>query len=179
MWKYKKPEEDKEPLVIRKEEGPLSPFEEKKPMEPRFEPRPSPGREEVVNIGKSVYIKGELSGDEDLTIEGRVEGKIELKAHNLVIGPNGRINAEVYAKNVTVIGSVVGNISAGEIVEIRASGSVAGDIKAPRISIADGAHFKGSVDMQRGPEESKKAEPSKPETPRTSADFSPLKTQTK
>ena len=148
-------------------------------MEPRFEPRPNPVREEVVNIGKSVYIKGELSGDEDLTIEGRVEGKIELKAHNLVIGPNGRINAEVNAKNVTVIGSVVGNISGSDIVEIRASGSVVGDIKSPRISIADGAHFKGSVDMQKGPEEIKKTDLPRADVVKSGIDISPSKVQVK
>ena len=161
MWKNKKPEDEKEPQVIRKEEFPMSAFEERKPMEPRFEPRSTPVKEEVINIGKSVFIKGELTGDEDLTIEGRVEGKIELKDHNLVIGPNGKINAEINAKNVTVIGSVVGNISASEMIEIRSSGSVMGDIKAPRISVADGAHFKGSVDMQRSSDSIKKAEPPK------------------
>ena len=161
MWKNKKPEDEKEPQAIRKEEFPMSAFEERKPMEPRFEPRSTPVKEEVINIGKSVFIKGELTGDEDLTIEGRVEGKIELKDHNLVIGPNGKINAEINAKNVTVIGSVVGNISASEIIEIRSSGSVMGDIKAPRISVADGAHFKGSVDMQRSSDSFKKAEPPK------------------
>ena len=142
----------------------MSTFEEKKPMEPRFEPRSNPTRDEVVNIGKSVFIKGELTGDEDLTIEGRVEGRIELKDHNLVIGPNGKINAEINAKNVTIIGSVVGNIAATEMIEIRASGSVIGDIKAPRVSIADGAHLKGSVDMQKGPEMARKAEFQKVET---------------
>ena len=152
MWKNKRPEDDRETYAPRKEEFPMTAFEEKKPMESRFEPRPNPGKEEVINIGRSVFIKGELTGDEDLTIEGRVEGKIELKDHNLVIGPNGKINAEINAKNVTIIGSVVGNINASDILEIKTSGSVMGDIKAPRISIADGAHFKGSVDMQRSTE---------------------------
>src|SRR5258706_2028183 len=149
MWKNKRPEDDRETYAPRKEEFPMNAFEEKKPMEPRFEPRPNPSKEEVINIGRSVFIKGELTGDEDLTIEGRVEGKIELKDHNLVIGPNGKINAEINAKNVTIIGSVVGNINASDIIEIKTSGTVMGDIKAPRISIADGAHFKGSVDMQK------------------------------
>jgi len=149
MWKNKRPEDDRETYAPRKEEVPMNALEEKKPMESRFEPRPNPSKEEVINIGRSVFIKGELTGDEDLTIEGRVEGKIELKDHNLVIGPNGKINAEINAKNVTIIGSVVGNINASDILEIKTSGSVMGDIKAPRISIADGAHFKGSVDMQR------------------------------
>jgi cytoskeletal protein CcmA (bactofilin family) len=158
MWKNRRFEEEKETFVTRKEEQPVSVFEERKPVEPRFETKhyPNPNKEDVINIGKSVFIKGELTGDEDLTIEGRVEGRIELKAHNLVIGPNGKINAEVDAKNVTIIGSVVGNICATEIVEIRSSGSVMGDIRAPRISIADGAHFKGSVDMQKSPDTVKK-----------------------
>jgi len=104
---------------------------------------------EHVNIGKSVVIKGELSGSEDLTIEGNVEGKIELKENILTIGPNGKINAEVFAKAVIVLGIVVGNVTASEKVDIRDNGSVDGDITSPRVAIAEGAHFRGSVDMQR------------------------------
>lgn len=102
-----------------------------------------------VNIGKSVVIKGELSGSEDLTIEGQVDGKIELRQNILTIGPNGRIKAEIYAKAVVVQGEVVGNITATEKVDIRDAGSVDGDLAAPRIAIADGAHFRGSIDMKR------------------------------
>ena len=102
---------------------------------------------DVVNIGKSVVIKGELNGSEDLTIEGQVEGKIELRDHVLTIGPNGRIKAELYAKSVVVLGEVVGNVSASEKVDIRENGSVEGDITSPRVAIAEGAHFRGSVDM--------------------------------
>jgi cytoskeletal protein CcmA (bactofilin family) len=104
---------------------------------------------DVVNIGKSVVIKGELNGSEDLTIEGHVEGKIELKDHVLTIGPNGKIKAEVYAKSVIVLGEVHGNVLATEKVDIRDGGSVDGDIVSPRVAIAEGAHFRGSVDMQR------------------------------
>ena len=104
---------------------------------------------DIVNIGKSVVIKGELNGSEDLTIEGHVEGKIELKDHVLTIGPNGRIKAQVVAKAVVVLGEVHGNVSASEKVEIRVGGSVDGDIVSPRVAIAEGAHFRGSVDMQR------------------------------
>jgi cytoskeletal protein CcmA (bactofilin family) len=103
---------------------------------------------DVVNIGKSVVIKGELNGSEDLTIEGHVEGKIELREHVLTIGPNGKIKAELYAKAVVVLGEVIGNVSASEKVDIRENGSVEGDIIAPRVAIAEGAHFRGSVDMQ-------------------------------
>ena len=102
-----------------------------------------------VNIGKSVVIKGELNGSEDLTIEGQVEGKIELKEHALTIGPNGKIKAQIFAKSVIVLGEVSGNVTASEKVDIRDGGSVDGDITSPRVAIAEGAHFRGSVDMQR------------------------------
>ena len=106
---------------------------------------------DLVNIGKSVVIKGELNGSEDLTIEGHVEGKIELRDHVLTIGPNGKIKAELFAKSVVVLGEVVGNVSASEKVDIRENGSVDGDITSPRVAIAEGAHFRGSVDMaQKG-----------------------------
>ena len=104
-----------------------------------------------VNIGKSVVVKGELSGSEDLTIEGQVDGKIELKDHVLTIGPNGKITAQVFVKTLVVLGEVNGNVCASEKVEIREAGSVNGDIVSPRVAIAEGAHFRGSVDMQRKP----------------------------
>ena len=112
------------------------------------EPRAQFGRD-MVNIGKSVVIKGELSGSEDLTIEGHVEGRIDLKGNVLTIGPNGKIKAEVFAKAVVVLGEVTGNVTASEKVDIRDNGSVDGDIASPRVAIAEGAHFRGSVDMQR------------------------------
>ena len=105
---------------------------------------------DVVKIGKSVLIKGELCGSEDLTIEGRVEGKIELKQHVLTIGPHGRIKAQVSAKVVVVLGEVLGNIEASDKVTIRDSGVVEGDIVAPRVAIAEGARFRGMIDMQQG-----------------------------
>src|SRR5215218_2782690 len=115
---------------------------------PSAEPRAQLGRD-MVNIGKSVVIKGELSGSENLTIEGHVEGRIDLKDNVLTIGPNGKIKAEVFAKAVVVLGEVTGNVTASEKVDIRDNGSVDGDIASPRVAIAEGAHFRGSVDMQR------------------------------
>jgi len=112
-------------------------------------PEPRRMEKSMVNIGKSVVIKGELNGSEDLTVEGHVEGRIELKDHVLTIGPNGKIKAQVLAKSVVIQGEVNGNITATEKVDIRDGGSVDGDIIAPRIAIAEGAHFRGSVDMQR------------------------------
>ena len=114
------------------------------------------GMEKTVNIGKSVIIKGELNGSEDLAIEGQVEGKIELRQNVLTIGPNGKIKAQVFAKSVVILGEVTGNVTASEKVEIRDNGSVDGDIAAPRVAIAEGAHFRGSIDMQRGPKPGEK-----------------------
>src|SRR5678809_296996 len=96
---------------------------------------------DLVNIGKSVVIKGDLQGSEDLTIEGQVEGKIELKDNVLTIGPNGRIRAQVFAKTVVVLGTVTGNVTASEKVDIRDGATVDGDVVSPKVSIAEGAQF--------------------------------------
>ncbi len=100
-------------------------------------------------IGQSIHIKGELTGNEDLTIEGTVEGKIDLKEHHLTIGKGGRIKADLHAKSITIVGEVVGNVTAEEKVELQSTGRLQGDIISPRLAIADGAHFKGSVEMDR------------------------------
>src|SRR4249919_3784661 len=149
------------------------------PVAPPPNPAPtvaaSPQREagtsmekDIVNIGKSVVIKGELNGSEDLTIEGHVEGTIQLRDHILTIGPNGRIKAQVFAKSVVVLGEVTGNVTASDKVEIRDAGSVDGDIIAPRVAIAEGAHFRGSVDMQR-----KGGQPAAKETPKSASQPAP------
>jgi len=137
------------------------------PSQPAPAATPSPRPEtshflerDNVNIGKSVVIKGELNGSEDLTIEGHVEGTIQLRDHVLTIGPNGRIKAQVFAKSVIVLGEVTGNVTASDKVDIRDNGSVDGDIISPRVAIAEGAHFRGSVDMQR---KAAQAAPPKPE----------------
>ena len=127
---------------------------------------------DVVNIGKSVVIKGELNGSEDLTIEGHVEGKIELREHVLTIGPNGKIKAELFAKSIVVLGEVTGNVTASDKVDIRENGSVDGDITAPRVAIAEGAHFRGSVDMQN-----KGAKPAAPQGPRPATPPADVKPQ--
>ena len=120
----------------------------------------------AAHIGKSVLVKGELSGSEDLYIDGQVEGTIELRDHNLTIGPNGRVEANVNAKEVIVLGTLKGNIRAAERVEIRKSGSVVGDLVAARVIIEDGAYFKGSIDIQKAGETAPKAaEPKRVEAP--------------
>lgn len=118
------------------------------PPAANVEPRRS-GDREAVNIGKSVVITGELNGNEDVFIEGQVEGKVELRHHVLTVGPNGKLKANVFARQVVVLGEVVGNITASEKVAIRDDGAVDGDLISPRVAIAEGAHFRGSIDMQR------------------------------
>jgi cytoskeletal protein CcmA (bactofilin family) len=115
------------------------------PLAPPAEPR-RPERT-TATIGPSIFIKGDLSGDEDLVIEGRVEGKIDLKQHNVTIGKNGRVNADVYGNTVIVEGEVDGNLFAQLQAVVRQSGAVRGNITAPRVILEDGARFRGSVDM--------------------------------
>ena len=103
----------------------------------------------IAIVKETVSVKGELIVQEDLTIEGRVKGRIELKDHTLWISPNGKVlDAQIHAGSVIIAGKMSGDISASEMVEIKASGSAAGNIKCPRISIADGAQFKGSIDTE-------------------------------
>src|SRR5499427_8895206 len=133
---------------------PVAPMPPPAPAPPAqaYTPRPETSHimeRDIVNIGKSVVIKGELNGSEDLTIEGHVEGTIQLKDNVLTIGPNGKIKASIFAKSVIVLGEVTGNVTASDKVDIRDNGSVDGDLIAPRVAIAEGAHFRGSVDMQR------------------------------
>jgi cytoskeletal protein CcmA (bactofilin family) len=102
------------------------------------------------NIGQSVHIKGTLVGKEDLTIDGKVEGEIQLEEHSLTVGEHGVIRAGVQAKNIVIHGRLDGNVSADDKVEINPTGSVRGDIRAPRVAILDGATFQGGIDMEVG-----------------------------
>jgi cytoskeletal protein CcmA (bactofilin family) len=101
----------------------------------------------MANIGKSITIRGDLTGNEDLVIEGDVEGKVELPNNELTIGANGKVRADVQAKAVIVVGRVSGNVSATDRVEIQASGVVDGDVHAPRLVVQEGAVINGGVSM--------------------------------
>jgi cytoskeletal protein CcmA (bactofilin family) len=100
----------------------------------------------VAMIGPSIKIKGEVSGDEDLLIQGRVEGTIDLKSNELSVGQSGQVVADIVAKVVKIEGEVTGDISGKENVVISKSGNVRGNIVAPRVTLEDGAIFKGSID---------------------------------
>lgn len=107
-------------------------------------------RAEVAHIGKSVVVRGELSGSENLFVDGEVEGSIELRDHHLTIGPHGRVRANVNAREVVVHGTLTGNVHGTERVELKKSAELTGDIVTQRVVIEDGAVFKGSIDTQRG-----------------------------
>ena len=108
----------------------------------------TPKTAEFAHIGKSVIIKGELSGSEDLNLDGEVEGSIELKQNAVTVGPNGRVKGKISAKSVFVEGKVTGNIFGSERVEVRGTAVVDGDIATKRIVIAEGASYKGSVNKE-------------------------------
>jgi cytoskeletal protein CcmA (bactofilin family) len=98
-------------------------------------------------IGPTISIKGDLIGEEDLLIEGRVEGKVEFRHHSVTVGKNGRIKADINGKTITVEGNVEGNLFGEEQLIVRQSGTVRGNIVSPRVTLEDGSNFKGSIDM--------------------------------
>lgn len=126
-------------------------------------------RSDIAHIGKSVVIKGELSGSEDLFFDGEVEGTIQLSGNSLTVGPNGRIRANINAREVVILGKVNGNVQATERFELRQTGQLNGDVTTARIVIEDGAFFKGSVEIQKAEkQETKPATTATPLPPTTS-----------
>ncbi len=109
--------------------------------------QPGPQGAERATIGRSITIKGEVTGDEDLLIQGRVEGSVDLKQHSVTVGPEGEVKADISGRVITVEGVVDGNLAADEQVILRDSARLQGDITAPRVMLEDGAYFRGSVEM--------------------------------
>ena len=107
---------------------------------------PADERRAIAWVGKSVIFKGELISSEDMIIDGRVEGTIEVHDHALTVGPTAQIHADIAARSVTIRGSVTGTITAANLVEIRETGSVEGDIVSPHVSVAEGAVVRGRID---------------------------------
>jgi cytoskeletal protein CcmA (bactofilin family) len=104
---------------------------------------------EQATIGKSLFVKGEVSGSESLFIDGKVEGAINLPGNRVTVGRNGQVAASISAREVVVLGKVKGNVQASDRVDIRSEGSLTGDVTAARISIEDGAFFKGGIDIRK------------------------------
>jgi cytoskeletal protein CcmA (bactofilin family) len=119
--------------------------------EPPAAPRPAPtSTADQATIGKSLVIKGEVTGSESLYIDGRVEGSINLAGNRVTVGRNGAVAANINAREIVVLGKVRGNLTASDRVDIRSDGSLTGDVVAARISIEDGAFFKGGIDIRKG-----------------------------
>jgi cytoskeletal protein CcmA (bactofilin family) len=146
--------------------GPVSPNPTPEPPRPAT---PTPAAEptrtaqaapassnEQATIGKGLFIKGEISGSESLLVDGKVEGGINLPGNRVTVGRNGQVAANITAREVVILGKVRGNVSATDRVDIRAEGALNGDVAAARISIEDGAFFKGGIDIKK-PEGGKSA----------------------
>jgi cytoskeletal protein CcmA (bactofilin family) len=104
---------------------------------------------EQATIGKGLFIKGEISGSESLFIDGKVEGSVNLTGNRVTVGRNGQVSASITAREIVVLGKVHGNITASDRVDIRAEGALTGDVTAARISIEDGAFFKGGIELRK------------------------------
>jgi cytoskeletal protein CcmA (bactofilin family) len=128
-------------------------------------------RREPAAVGASISIVGDVTGDEDLTILGRVEGKVELPQHVVTVGQSGRVKADIRARVVSVAGEVHGNLVAGEQILIRRTATMLGNLTAPRVGLEDGCSFRGSVEMESMPEKGRSAAP----TARVTAPVAPVK----
>ena len=161
-------------MVWKKSDDPPSHQPEPSPLSPpRPAAAPSPAshstpaaseparRSERATIGPSIFIKGDLTGEEDLVIEGRVEGRVDLKQNNVTVGKNGKVKADVLGRVVTIEGEVDGNVFAREQAILRQSGAIKGNIQSPRVVLEDGSRFKGSIDME-SPKDSGASPPVRP-----------------
>lgn len=132
MWKKK----EDEPIATQPTAPPPPPS------------RPQPRPESVAMIGTSVAIKGEVTGQENLRIQGRIEGKISLRGQDVTVGKSGKVQADIHAKAIRVEGEVVGDLYGEQEIIIEASGQVTGNLVAPRVNLENGSRFKGSIDME-------------------------------
>lgn len=144
----------------KKDEGTPGELPQTRTPPPQGAPSASPPSSERASIGRSITIQGEVSGDEDLLIQGRVEGSVSLELHAVTVGREGQVKADITGRVITIEGEVEGNLHAHEQIILRSSARVDGDIKAPRVVLDDGANFRGLVDM--GP-------PPAPEAPKKAA----------
>jgi cytoskeletal protein CcmA (bactofilin family) len=139
---------------------------------PAFEAavRPAVSAGDQATIGKGLFIKGEITGSESLFVDGKVEGSINLPGNRVTVGRNGQVAASITAREIVILGKVRGNAAASDRVDIRVEGSLTGDVSAARISIEDGAYFKGGIELRKveakqpaAPAATAPAQPAKPE----------------
>jgi cytoskeletal protein CcmA (bactofilin family) len=177
MWNRRK-EEEAAPQPTSVPPTVSEPVKEGIPMSTQptrpLEARTEPARAGGAILGKSVILKGQLYGREDVTIDGEVEGTVELQEHRLTVGPTGKVIATIKAREIVVLGTVEGNIETREKIEIRKEAKVVGDIRTARIVIEDGAFFKGNVDIVRAEAPKPAAAPPKPQPVASSAAPSPV-----
>ena len=143
MWTKQQPQT--EPSAVPPATGPASsvtPF-----SAPSASRSSSSTARNSARLGSSLQIKGHITGTEDLQIDGKVEGSITLRGHQLTVGSTAQLNSEIHAGEVVVFGKVIGNVHARDRVDVKTDGSVVGDISTARISIEDGAHFKGRIEI--------------------------------
>ncbi len=157
----------------RKSEDPPAPVAAQTPSSPAKRSEPS---RDVATIGPSIAIKGDLTGNEDLVIQGRLKGEVKLKQNNVTVGKSGRVEADIYGRSIRVEGDVNGNLYGEQEVVIRASGRVQGNIVSPRVTLENGSNFKGSIDMEA--EAKQPAIAKKPERPVGTGGGEPRKTET-
>lgn len=152
MWKKSdnRPDEPQIPIAEPPRQAPAAPQPAHAPAQAQAAPqqpvRTTPGSAAV--IGPSITVKGDVIGEEDLVVDGRVEGEIKVNRHSVTVGRNGKIKADIHAKSIQVEGEVLGNLWGDEAVVIRRTGKVHGNVTAPRVTLEDGSTFRGSIDMQ-------------------------------
>jgi len=161
LFNQKNPKTDDEAPETAQDERAASPSGQGSVAQSTRRTQPSTqGEQDVANIGKSISIKGDLTGNEDIVVEGTVEGKIDLPNNQLTVGANGTVRAEVAAKAIVVVGRVSGNVNGTERVEIQATGIVEGDVIAPKLVVAEGAVVNGSIRMSKKSGATEAAKPS-------------------
>lgn len=166
MWKPNQPGTNPtNPSDPIRPQPPVPMNTEPAPQRPSPPPTTSAASSEQATIGKSLTIKGEITGSEMLYIDGHVEGSVSLPGNRVVVGRNGHVGANISAREVVILGKVNGNINATDRVDIRNEGSLTGDVVAQRISIEDGAYFKGGIDIRKPNAGTKEAEAAKSMVP--------------
>src|ERR1700720_184180 len=152
MWNRRK-EEEPAPKPTSVPPTVSAPVKEGIPMSTQptrpLETRPDTARGGGAILGKSVILKGQIYGREDVTIDGEVEGTVELQEHRLTVGPNGKVRASIKARELVVLGTIHGDVETTDKIDIRKEAKLVGDIKTARIVIEDGAYFKGNIDIVR------------------------------